>query len=403
VNYPGRRFVLLQMRHNPAFRYFLSPKKPAIQKDDKIWRKPLPLHRSSFIDTGAEKESISVSYGEYFCAVRKFLENQGFRPLIGAINCQLACKVDWGDLQKIEIFLEKHGEYYHPARVEARLDHRHLTFVVNVAISEAGKACCQNDYNNIKNLNDGLPYSFLPAVYYRGEVTVGANPFKTSLFLGQWLKGYHEFHLSRQPGPGSDQIVVWDPAKGAISISADQSISIYRQAAMILTAYYNPTTIEQVFAWHHAAGDFVVKLENGRVDVKLVTVRKYAPLFAGVESGTQTVFQTLLIFLLNLSIRMRLDRLDGVGQIVWAGPQAVQGTLLGFLDGLALQARHQLIPEQLAVYVRKYIKALSKVELHDLLTAIVGRYHSQLPELNLIRNQLTRHTAAVKDAIGHLF
>jgi hypothetical protein len=134
-----------------------------------------------------------------------------------------------------------------------------------------------------------------------------------------------------------------------------------------------------------------------------VTVRKYAPLLAGVEADTETIFQTLLLFLLNMSIRMRLDRLDGVGQIVWVGKQSVQGTLLGFLDGLALQARHQLIPEQFAQYAQAYIKALSKTDLHDLLTAIVGRFPAQMPELNLIRNQLSSHTTEIKDAIGQLF
>ena len=390
------------MRHSPTFRYFLSPHKPAIQKDDEIWRKSLPLHRSSFTGTATAKEEITVSYGEYFYAVRKFLENQGGRPLIDAINHQLQCKVDCDDLQRIDIFLEKHGEYYHPARVEVRLDHRHLTFVVNVAISEAGKACSENDYNNIKALNDGLPYSFLPSVYCRGEVTVGENPIKMSLFMGQWLKGYHEFHLSRKPGTNSDQIVIWDPVKGPVSLAADASLSIYRQVAMILTAYYNPTTYEQIFAWHNAAGDFVVKPENGGFDVKLVTVRKYAPLFAGVESDAETVFETLLLFLLNMSIRMRLDRLDGVGQIVWAGTQAVQGTLLGFFDGLALQVRHQLIPEPLTEYAQDYIKALSKTDLHDLLTAIVGRFHPQMPELDLIRNQISSHVTEIENAIDQL-
>jgi len=391
------------MRHKPTFRYFLSPDEPATPKDDEIWRKPLPLSRSSVTGTAAENENISVSYGEYFCAVRKFLDHQSCRPLIDAINRRSPGNVDCGNLQEIDIFLEKHGEYYHPARVQVRLDRRHLAFVVNVAISEAGKACNENDYNNIKALNDCLPYSFLPAVYCRGEVTVGENPIKLSLFLGQWLEGYHEFHLSRKPGTRSDQIVIWDPAKGSISLAADTSLSIYRQVAMILTAYYNPTTYEQIFAWHNAAGDFVVKPENGGFDVKLVTVRKYAPLFAGIESNAETVFQTLLLFLLNMSIRMRLDRLDGIGQIVWAGTQAVQGTLLGFLDGLALQTRHQLIPEPLAEYVREYIKALSKSDLHDLLTAIVGRFHPQMPELDLIRNQLNSHVTEIENAIVHVF
>jgi hypothetical protein len=44
----------------------------------------------------------------------------------------------------------------------------------------------------------------------------------------------------------------------------------------------------------------------------------------------------LLIFFLNLSIRMRLDRYDGVGDIVWADGPVVQSTLDGVMDGLAL-------------------------------------------------------------------
>ena len=57
-----------------------------------------------------------------------------------------------------------------------------------------------------------------------------------------------------------------------------RSIEVYRQAAFILTLYYDVETFEQIFPWHHAAGDFVVKADEGAVDVRLVTARQYAPM-----------------------------------------------------------------------------------------------------------------------------
>jgi hypothetical protein len=37
---------------------------------------------------------------------------------------------------------------------------------------------------------------------------------------------------------------------------------------MILTACYDPISSRQIFPWHHAAGDFVVRVERERVGVR---------------------------------------------------------------------------------------------------------------------------------------
>jgi hypothetical protein len=42
----------------------------------------------------------------------------------------------------------------------------------------------------------------------------------------------------------------------------------------------------------------------------------------------------LFYFLLHLSIQMRLDKLDGVGDVVWADEKCVDATLAGFFLGL---------------------------------------------------------------------
>ena len=52
----------------------------------------------------------------------------------------------------------------------------------------------------------------------------------------------------------------------------------------------------------------------------------------------QALLDALLVFFLNLTIRMRLDRQDGIGEIVWADDIAIKGTLQGFLEGLALKS-----------------------------------------------------------------
>ena len=93
-----------------------------------------------------------------------------------------------------------------------------------------------------------------------------------AMFLGEWFSGFNEFHLSRDPATGQGRILVWDYGAGDFFLSPEQAAGVYKEAAKILTAYYNLETFEQIFSWHHAAGDFVLKLEKGRMKVRLITV-----------------------------------------------------------------------------------------------------------------------------------
>lgn len=382
---------------HPRIQYFLSHRSHIVQPGDEIWDTSVPLSRQCFLDEEVDQIGIAVSYGDYFNAVHAFLEDDQFKPLTDAASKFLKRQVVAGDIDEIVICLEKHGEFYHPARVEVFSSDPKLPFVVNVAISEAGKKVMQKDFANIKKLNRRFPYPFLPDVYCEGETAIKNDAFKIRMFLGQWLDGYHEFHLSGNHAAVADDLVVWDPVQGVIHLTAEQRLEVYRQAAMILTAYYNLETFEQIFAWHHAAGDFVVKAEqrSNKIDVKLVTVRKYAPLFKATSADTETLFQALLLFLLNLSLRMRLDRLDGVGDMAWADDRAVAGTVQGFFDGLALQTQFHIIPQEIPTVLEGYLTALSADDTLDLLKAIVGRFPSQSPETRLITSNIENHATTV--------
>jgi hypothetical protein len=74
-------------------------------------------------------------------------------------------------IQNVSIFLEKHGEYYHPSKVEVvSAKKQQWEFVLNVAVSQAGLNCAKKEFELLKKLRHEMPWDFIPAVYEQGEV-----------------------------------------------------------------------------------------------------------------------------------------------------------------------------------------------------------------------------------------
>jgi len=347
---------------------------------------------------------ICVSHGDYFTAVRNFLEQDRSGIITRAVSQHMHRDVTSQEIEEIRIFLEKHGEFYHPARIETVLHGTAIPFVLNVAISDSGKNFIQREYGLLKQLDEDFPCSFLPKVYGQGCVSMTGD--EIGMFLGEWFQGYNEFHISLDPEDEKHKIVVWDHEHGNFFLTTDQATNFYRQAARILTCYYNVETFEQILSWHHAAGDFVLKCQNDSIDVKLITVRQYRPMFEN-DSGNENpdaelILEALLVFFLNLAIRMRLDRLDGVGEIVWSDNIALKGTLNGFFEGLALKPLISLFSEPLADCFQKHLLACSRIDFLDLNLSIVETYHPQAPEVPVIRRHLKKHVDNLYNAIKHL-
>jgi hypothetical protein len=387
---------------NPEVAYFLASDDRPVAENSPRWLMPLPLSPVGDVKSGEPAGGAVVTYGDYFAAVHRFLEGQRFAALTGAVRECLGQSVTAADMSIIRIYLEKHGEFYHPARITVAVANHRPAFVVNVAVTKIGRSYLRADFDNIRLLNDRFPYRFLPQVYCKGEATLPGRSHQMEMFLGEWLEGYHEFHLSGEPAEMNSRLVVWDPVKGAQLLSKQQRVDIYRQIAFILTAYYDLETFEQIFSWHNAAGDFIVKTAGGRIDLRLTTVRKYAPLFVDVPRDADTILQALLIFWLDLSIRLRLDRLDGVGEFGWAEDDMVEAALNGFFDGLALQVRFGRIPQELPDLFAGYLKALASDDRDTLLEGVVGRMKCQPSEKALIRKHLKRHGEKMTQAIDRL-
>ncbi|MGD8519856.1 MAG: hypothetical protein PVF56_01825 [Desulfobacterales bacterium] len=348
-----------------------------------------------------------ITIGDYFRVARLFFERIGIEMLANAFRRRFKHDIRSKDITQISIFLLKHGEFYHPSRIEASVDDWQIDCVLNVAFSQTGQNTIKDEYCVLKRLAQEFAFAYLPQVYGRDEAFISAD-YKIAMFLGEWLNNYYEFHISRDPADNQNKIVVWDSKRGDYFLSTNQSLNLYSQAAGILTSYYNLTSFEQICSWHHAAGDFVIRLENEKVDLKLITVRRYASTFnntndlKNAENNAELILQALLVFFLDLCLKMRLDRLDGVGDIIWADNTAVQGTLIGFLNALDLKANVPALPDTPLRCFYQYLSLCSKTDLHELSKAILKTFNPDAEEVDVIRQHLDSHVDILHHCIGQL-
>jgi hypothetical protein len=255
------------------------------------------------------------TYRLYFQTIQDVLAKNSHELLLEAAGRQLALPLLPEDIQRILIYSEKHGNWYHPAKIEVITPQGCARFVMNAALTERGRAIMSREIRALKYLADNFSSPWLPTVYFYDEPIAG-SPFDEkhslflSLFLADWFEGFHEFHLSIDPFDGLQKLVLWDGSPKPNYLSRQQAVNVYIEISKILTLYYHFLTYNQIFPWHHGAGDFVVKTDRDRIEIRLVTVRQYGPM---ADPEEMEVSEALVFFFLNLSLRMRLDRLDGVG------------------------------------------------------------------------------------------
>jgi hypothetical protein len=356
-------------------RFYLSNKGNPIDEHHGLWQKPLPVSRQAHPQADVTAAEQFLTYGEYFSAVKALVN---------------ACPEHFSS-DNVSIFLEKHGAFYHPSRIVVHRGQPVDAYVLNVAFSNIGRHYLENEYNTLKMLDDKYGYAFLPKVFaFR---TVAVDSARTvSMFLGEWFGSFHEFHISRKAQNDSGRVRVWDPVDSHCLLSQDQAGLLYEQAAMILTACYDIETFEQISAWHHAAGDFVVNLQDSQKPaVKLITVRRYTPLLDSAEPTSEAMINGLLLFLLNLSLHMRLDRLDGIKEICWLADFTVGATLSGFFQGLALQLNHKDISDGFIDAFKSYLIEIDPATLQTLFRSIAGRFPKGSADTPIIQSHIQEH------------
>ena len=395
------------MSQKPQFSYHLGSATNTISLSSRVWDKPLPLTRSPLNRQPSPKPGFSPTHGDYFLAARAFLERNDFERFTKAVAQSRGHATKPQDIEVIRIILVKHGEFYHPALIEAVVHSKPVLFVLNLAISQVGQDHIKKEYQTLQMLARKYSITYIPRVYTYAEIASRGGRI-IPMFLGQWLKGFHEFHIAGNPPDSSGHIKVWDPDRGNFFLTRRQMLDLYTRAAAILTYYYDLESFQQIFPWHHAAGDFVVKVKSSSVAVFLVSARRYSPLFrsnhqtAAGGIGPEQILQGLLIFLISLSIRMRLDRLDGVGDIVWSDETAVLGAVNGFFQVLASKPPIASLPAPADICFKTYLSSCSKQDLVELADAIVGTFDPAMPEVPLIQSRLGAHIDTLYPAIARI-
>lgn len=392
----------------PRFKFFLSSRNNPVREGDFVWLTPIPLSRHQSARTFEPDSDIFINHGDYFTAVRNFLERDRYAIITQTVSQYLHKNITSDEIEEIRIFLDKHGEFYHPSKIEAVLQAVKIPLVLNVAVTDVGKQCAQREYRLLKKLDTQYPDSFIPKVYAQGNVFTKMDQVETRMFLGEWFEGFNEFHMSLDPDDKKYKIIVWDHVHGNFFLTPHQTMDLYRQAAKILTHYYNVLTFEQIFSWHHAAGDFVLKCQENDIELKLVTVRQYRSMYEdtivseSIELDSELILEALLVFFLNMAIKMRIDRLDGVGEIVWSDDVALKGILKGFFEALALKPMISVFSESLDDCFRQHLLSCCRADFFDLNHAIVHTYPSQAPEVPVIRQHLEKHIEGLYNSIKQL-
>jgi hypothetical protein len=392
----------------PKFKFFLSTRNDPVQEGDVVWSTPIPLSRHQSAITFKPDSDMFINHGDYFTAARDFLEGEGCKSITQSVSQHLHRDITPDEIEEIRIFLDKHGEFYHPAKIEAVLQAVKISFVLNIAVSDVGKQCAQREFRLLKKLNADYPDSFILKVYAQGTVFTKMDQVETRMFLGEWFEGFNEFHMSIDSDNKKYKIIVWDHEHGNFFLTDHQAAELYRQATKILTYYYNIETFEQIFSWHHAAGDFVLKCQEDDIELKLITVRQYRSMYEhniGSEyknPDAELILEALLVFFLNTAIKMRIDRLDGVGDIVWSADVASKGILKGFFEGLALKPETSVFAKPLDHCFLQHLLSCSRTDFFDLNYAIAHTYPSQAPEKSVIRQHLERHVEDLYNAIRQI-
>lgn len=379
-----------------SFRYLIGDAAEPVEPGSPLWESPIPMDRHHFQHGGSEGDShTGVTHGDYFSAARRFFE-EGHCSALFTGSCHNPIDID--------ICLMKHGECYHPAKVTVAGDGHRRTFVLNVAVSDPGRRIIETEIVALKRLDKTPGPSFIPRVYAQGSVSMDGGG-AVRMFLGEWFEEYYEFHLSaRNPG----RLCVWGEQDLPFLLSPEQAVLLYHQASKILTRYFNPITTEHISRWHHAGGDFVVHNLKNEINVRLITVRQYSPLLQmdeGVNDPThqsEQALAALLLFLIGLSIRMRLDRLEGIGEMAWADDTAVVGTWSGFLEGLSGNCfPTALLPEPI-VQFEDHLSTYRPEDIVEIAQTMAAILPTGPEEKALIEKHLRHHVESLIETISRM-
>ncbi len=376
--------------------YFSSPEGDVLADDATLAR--------PFIVRPFETHPFLTLY-DYFAAITDFLLREGWQRIALLLSRKWERRVKPDVVERVLIRYEKYGTLYQIASATIVAGDRNATFAVTTAMSSSAKEMLDHEFDLLQQLNILRQPSYLPQVYYKETVAIqkqeGSETFLMT--LSEWFEGFHEWHFSRDKD-GNERIVVWDMGGGFRFASEQEADAIISQASMILTLHFRLDDYRHISPWHHGAGDFVVKSDGEHVEVKLVTVRGYDPI--APYSGEEKVapLQALFLFLLNTSVKMRLDKQEGMGEPYWAEAGVLDPALKGFFQALKVKESEEGAAGDTVEDFSRFLQSLSEDRIRTVLAEHLKEYSLfDPPDAALVQTRLSEHTADLHRAIAGFF
>jgi hypothetical protein len=347
----------------------------------------------------------ALTLRHYFQSVKEVLLKDDAVILTQAISQGFGRRMTPDMIFRMEIRCEKVGTLYHVASVTLQSEGAPMRLAVATAITDEAIRRMEKEVLHLRLLTETYQLTSLPRIFFKGEVA-GHSPqgdFVLYHVIQEWLEDYHEWHFTRDQGGKGQRLLIWDQKKGYHSASAREYHEIFRQAAKILTLCYDIHTFRQIYPWHHAAGDFIVKSLDQDVDVKLTTVRGYDPMLVFREKEEWDPWKAFIIFFLNLTIKMRLDREDGVGDVMWADDLCVSATVEGFVDALHIMEAEGRLDLGKTGDVIALLKTFAVEELRSLMGVLLDFYRqSERGSYPVIQSNLESHVRSLHQVIQAL-
>ncbi len=373
------------MIFDPEITFYMSGHIP-VTPGSGLWNMPL----SGKISTADSRSEWTV--GDYFAAAQTFLTLARGQMVCQAVSCMTK---DPGPILALQVCLEKHGAFYHPLKITAVTGSAAVPLVLNGAVRDPGLSLIETEHRLLADLADRVEPAWIPRVF--GTETFTAKKGRIGFFLGQWFDRFYEFHIT---GTEEDcQVAIWKDDGTHEPVSWHRAEKIYEQIAYVLTAYYDRDTGLEIFPWHHAAGDFVV---NPHGEVRLITVRGIGLLTetaSDICDGPVRQLFSLLFYFLNLTLCMRLDRMDGTGSLVWLPGRVLDAAVKGMIRCLTdHDSKNTPSTESGGLTARfmDFVKRFDSAQLHDMMTHLLEDRHFSTVERQLIRQHLDAHCQRIQ-------
>jgi len=352
------------------------------------------LHRPFLIAPGKPHPTLTLR--DYFHTLERFLLDRNGKRLSEALRLHRSAE-STREIKEIRIRSEKHGTFYHIACIEIAVRDRTLKFAAGTAVTDIGMQCLCREREVLERLGSMRGRAYLPRIAASAEAPFGDST--AMVMLSEWFEDYHEWHLDEDERTGNQRILLWDGTTGDRYLSRAEASQVYRQCACILTHYFDFSDFSQIHPWRHASGDFVVRAREGDIDVRLTTARDYLPVM-DFGKGDRAVYTALVYFFLALSVNMRLDRRNGVDDMLWADEALLPAIIDGFFE--ALRAKSEACVPALGSLesLHSLIGSFSAEDLHRLVESLLVPYFEEDPEaLEAIRNRLEAHAHELYAAV----